>query len=160
MKVRIPVAGTALSARLTVLCWGALTLVALVAVPACSASGSSTPNVPTFSPSVTISGTVTSTATAPASGGATSPDSGSTTTPGTPGVTSGSPGTQTAIPAATTTVTVTSTATASQIPTAAPVAGGGGTAGLQDGALFGLGAAAILIGAGSLAYRRWLSRHR
>ena len=40
----------------------------------------------------------------------------------------------------------------------APETGGGGTAGLQDGLLFGLGGAAILAGAGSLAYRRRLSR--
>ena len=57
MKVRTTIAGTALRARLTALCWGALTLLAPVAVSACSGS-SSTPTVPTFTPSVTISGTV------------------------------------------------------------------------------------------------------
>jgi hypothetical protein len=43
-------------------------------------------------------------------------------------------------------------------PTAAPETGGGGTAGLQDGVLFGLGGAAVLAGFGSLAYRRRLAR--
>ena len=43
-------------------------------------------------------------------------------------------------------------------PTSAPETGGGGTAGLQDGLLFGAGGAAILAGLGSLAYRRRLRR--
>jgi hypothetical protein len=44
-------------------------------------------------------------------------------------------------------------------PTAAPETGGGGTAGLQDGFLFGAGGAAILVGLASLAYRRRLARN-
>jgi hypothetical protein len=43
-------------------------------------------------------------------------------------------------------------------PTAAPETGGGGTAGLQDGVLFGVGGVAVLAGLGSLAYRRRLAR--
>ncbi len=43
-------------------------------------------------------------------------------------------------------------------PTAAPETGGGGTAGLQDSLLFGTGAAAVLVGFGTLAYRRRLAR--
>src|SRR6202012_6115912 len=43
-------------------------------------------------------------------------------------------------------------------PTAAPETGGGGTAGLQDGLLFGIGGAAVLLRIGSLAYRRRLAR--
>ena len=43
-------------------------------------------------------------------------------------------------------------------PTAAPETGGGGTAGLQDGLLFGIGGAAVLAGLGTLAYRRRLAR--
>ena len=81
-----------------------------------------------------------------------------TTSSGTPGVTS----TATVTPVATVTQTVTvpaATAT-SFVPTAAPVTGGGGTAGLQDGLLFVLGAAAILAGAGSILYRRRFTRHR
>lgn len=147
MKVRITIRGTALGTRLTALCWGALTLVALVTVSACSGSSTSSPGVPTFSPSVTISPTVTSTVTAPTTGGTT------------PGVTSDAPATHTATAIATATVTVTAPPV-SQVPTAAPITGGGGTAGPQDVILFGLGVAAILAGAGSLAYRRWLSRGR
>ncbi len=154
MKVRTTIAGTAFRARLTAVCWGALTLLAPVAVSACSGS-TSTPTVPTFTPSVTISGTVT----APASGAST-PASGATsshtTAPATPGVTS------TATPIATVTETVTAPATSSTsyVPTVAPVTGGGGTAGLQDGLLFVLGAAAILAGAGSIIYRWRLTRRR
>ena len=159
MKVRTTFAGAALRARLTALCWGALTLLAPVAVSACSGSSTS-PTIPTFTPSVTT-GTATGSDTAPASGGNTTPSSGSTTTSGTPGVPSSS-ATHTATPAATVTETVTAPATSStsEIPTAAPVTGGGGAAGLQDGLLFGLGAAAILAGAGSIVYRRRLTRHR
>jgi hypothetical protein len=144
MKVRTTIAGTAFRARLTALCWGALTILAPVAVSACSGS-SSTPTVPSFSPTLT-----TGTATVSASDG--------TTSSGTPGVTS----TATVTPVATVTQTVTvpaATAT-SFVPTAAPVTGGGGTAGLQDGLLFVLGAAAILAGAGSILYRRRFTRHR
>jgi hypothetical protein len=151
MKVRITSPGTALGPRLTALCWGALTLVALVTVSACSGSSTSSPGVPTFSPSVTISPNVRSTVTAP--------DTDGTTSPGTPGVTTTAPATHTATAIATATVTVTAPPV-SQVPTAAPVTGGGGTAGPQDVILFGLGVAAILAGAGSLAYRRWLSRGR
>jgi hypothetical protein len=61
-------------------------------------------------------------------------------------------------PAATVTETV--TVPASSIPPAAPVTGGGGTAGFQDTLLLALGAAAILAGAGGLTYRRWLGRGR
>jgi hypothetical protein len=43
-------------------------------------------------------------------------------------------------------------------PTAAPETGGGGTAGLQDGMLLGLGGLAIASGLGTLAYRRRLRR--
>jgi len=153
MKARTTTAGAARRARLTALSWGALTLLAPVAVSACSAS-SSTSTVPTFSPSVTISGTIT----APASGGDTTPSGALTSASGTPAVTS-SP---TVAPIATVTETVTApdTSSTSFVPTAAPVTGGGGTAGLQDGLLFVLGTAAILAGAGSIVYRRWLTRRR
>ena len=73
MKVRGTTAGTPLSARLTALCWGALTLLALVAVSACT-SGSSTAPPTVFSPSVT---TGTASVTTSASSAVTSP-SGST----------------------------------------------------------------------------------
>lgn len=52
------------------------------------------------------------------------------------------------------------TPSASPFPSAAPATGGGGTAGLQDALLLGLGVAALLAGGGSLAYRRRLTRKR
>jgi len=152
MKVRTTTAGAARRARLTAVCWGALTLLAPVAVSACSGSAS-TPNVPTFTPSVSI---------APASDG-TTPSSGATTTSthttasGTPGVASA---TVTPIATVTETVTAPATSSTSYVPPAAPVTGGGGTAGLQDGLLYVLGVAAILAGAGSIVYRRRLTRRR
>ena len=151
MKVRMTLAGTSLGARLTALCWGALTLLAPLAVSACTSGASSTPTVPTFSATVTGPATGSS---VPASS-ATSPGSGSTTSPGS-ATTTPAPHTATA----TATVTVTPTPTSSRIPSAAPVTGGGGTAGLQDGLLFGVGVAAILLGAGSIVYRRRLTRDR
>jgi hypothetical protein len=152
MKVRTTRAGTALGARLTAICWGALVLLALATVSACSGGSSSTPNVPSPPTSVTSPGT------APASDGNT-PSSG-TTTSGTPGVTSSTPAPTQATPTVTETVTAPATATTTVTPNAAPVTGGGGTAGLQDGLLFALGAALILAGVGSIVYRRRLTKDR
>jgi len=148
MKVRGTIAGTPLSAKLTALCWGVLTLLVPLAVSACTSSTSTTtPTV--FSPSVTT-GTA---GTTPASSG-TTPSDGSTTETGTPGVTTTPP------PTAEVTVTQTVTVPPSTIPPSAPVTGGGGTAGFQDTLVLVLGLAAILVGAGGLAYRRWLGRGR
>jgi len=44
------------------------------------------------------------------------------------------------------------------VPVGPPSTGGGGTAGLQDVLLFGIGGAAVLAGLGSFAYRRKLTR--
>ena len=49
---------------------------------------------------------------------------------------------------------------ASPVPVGAPSTGGGGTAGVEDILLFGLGGVALLAGAGSLAYRRRTLRDR
>ena len=49
---------------------------------------------------------------------------------------------------------------ASPVPVGAPSTGGGGTAGVEDLLLFGLGGAALLAGAGTLAYRRRTLRDR
>ena len=138
MKVRTTIAGTAFRAKLTALCWGALTILAPVALSACSGS-TSTPTVSSFSPTV---------ATLPASDG--------TTSSNTPGVTT--PATVTPVATVTQTVTVPAATATSFVPTAAPVTGGGGTAGFQDSLLLAVGAAAILAGAGGLIYRRWLGR--
>jgi hypothetical protein len=45
-------------------------------------------------------------------------------------------------------------------PTAAPPTGGGGTAGFQHGLLLWIGGLAILVGAGSIAYRRRVIKNR
>jgi hypothetical protein len=164
MKVR----GTTLGVKLTALCGGALTLLASVGLAACTSSPSTTtPSV--FSPSVTVSGSVT----VSASAGNTSPPGTPHTTPG---VSTSSPITETPQPThtvthtatATPTATVTSTATpiatvtttATPVPTAAPVTGGGGTAGFQDTLLLVAGLAAIVAGAGSIFYRRRITRGR
>jgi hypothetical protein len=142
MKVRGTIAGTPLRAKLTALCWGALTLLVPVAVSACTSSTSTTP--PTIiSPTVPSGGA--SFASTPSS---TTHATGDTSTPSAP-----------ASPAvAQVTVTQTITVSPDAIPPAAPVTGGGGTAGFQDSLLLALGAAAILAGAGGLIYRRWLGR--
>jgi hypothetical protein len=64
--------------------------------------------------------------------------------------------TRTTTATATPTPTITRTVTA--YPTAAPVTGGGGTAGFQGGLLLVVGIAAILAGAVGIAYRRRLRR--
>lgn len=154
MKVRGTIAGRPIGARLTALGWAALILFAPAAVSACtSGSATSTPSV--FTPSVTTSGSTT----VPASSGNT-PSPGTGTDSGTPGVTTTATSTVTAPAPQTATATVTETVTAGQVPSAAPVTGGGGTAGFQDTLLLALGAAAILAGVGGIAYRRRLSRHR
>jgi carbohydrate-binding DOMON domain-containing protein len=158
MKVRTTIAA-ALRARLAVIGYGALTLLALVAISACT-SGSSTPPV-----TLSASGSPTSTSTAspPAT---TTPTTTATATPTTT-ATATPTTTATATPTATPTPTPTVTRTVVRTPTptpsypsAAPVTGGGGTAGFQDGLLFALGAAAVVVGLGGIAYRRRLTRGR
>jgi hypothetical protein len=126
MKVRTTIAGAGLSAMLSVLGCGAMTIFVSATVSACSGS-TSTPEA-----------------------GGTSFSSEATTSPN-PGVTTE---TVTAHPA-----TATSNPTASPV-TAAPATGGGGTAGTEDGPLFVVGGVAVLAGAGSLAYRRKVTRNR
>jgi cytoskeletal protein RodZ len=145
MKVRTTIAA-ALRARLAVIGYGALTLFALVAISACTSTTS--PPV-TLSPSTSGSPTSSSTA-----------SSSATTTP-TPTATTTVTPTATPTPTVTQTVVHTQTPTAApSTPVAAPQTGGGGTAGFQDGLLFALGAAAIVLGAGTLAFRRLLTRGR
>jgi cytoskeletal protein RodZ len=148
MKVRTTIAA-ALRARLAVIGYGALTLFALVAISACTS---------TTSPPVTLS---------PSSSGSTSSSTASSSATTTPTATPTATPTPTATSTATPTPTVTRTVVHTQTPTpaastpvAAPQTGGGGTAGFQDGLLFALGAAAIVLGAGTLAFRRMLTRGR
>jgi hypothetical protein len=69
------------------------------------------------------------------------------TTPPTPSIVTSTPTDATPTPTPTST-----------LPTAAPATGGGGTAGLEDVPLFLFGGAAVLVGAGTLAYRRKIIR--
>jgi hypothetical protein len=150
MKVR----GTTLRGKLTVLCWGGLTLLAPMTLAACT-SGSSTTAPTVFSPSVTVSGSVTVTASASAGNSGTTPSDGNSQT------SAAKPHpTHTVTETATATVTSTPTATVTSTPTAAPVTGGGGTAGFQGTLLLVAGVAAIVAGAGSIFYRRRLNRGR
>jgi hypothetical protein len=156
MKVR----GTTLRGKLTVLCWGGLTLLAPMTLAACT-SGSSTTAPTIFSPSVTVSGSVTVTASASAGNSGTSPSDGSSrTSTATPHATHTVTQTATVTSTPTATVTSTPTATVTVTPTAAPVTGGGGTAGFQDTLLLVAGVAAIVAGAGSIFYRRRVNRGR
>ncbi len=157
MKVRTTIAGTLLSARLTAAGLGALTVLGSVALSACSgSSGTTTPAI--FSPSVTGSATAGATASNTASSGATSSADASPSVPDTASPTVTASGTKAA--SAKPSPSPTPRRSATSYPTAAPPTGGGGTAGVQDVLLFGLGGAAILVGAGSVVYRRKLTRGR
>jgi hypothetical protein len=137
MKVRSAIARTAPRTRRTAIGWAFLAVLVFAAVSACtSASGSPTTFVP--------------------SGGSGSPGVASNANETTTETTTSSP---TATPTITVTVTAPPTYI-SPVPTAAPVTGGGGTAGLQDGALFLIGGAAIVVGGGSIFYRRKLNKDR
>jgi carbohydrate-binding DOMON domain-containing protein len=151
MKVRTAIGGTARRARLTAAGCGTLALLGIVTLSACTSSPSSPPVASyTITSSQTASAGVTSTSIATSTSTQTVTPTQTTTT--------------TVTPTQTTTATVTPTATVSPspspIPTQAPVTGGGGTAGFQDGVLLAVGAAAIVAGAGSIAYRRRLTRKR
>ena len=93
-------------------------------------------------------------------GGAASGATGSSGGSGSAGSSTGATATGGATGGATHSPTPNSAASPTPNLTGAPGAGGGGTAGLQDIMLFGLGGAAILAGAGSIAYRRRLTRGR
>lgn len=149
MKVRTTIAGAAPRVRLTVAGWGALAILASAAVAGCtSASSSSTPSG-TSSPSVTASDG--------GSAGTDSPSSGASggTSPSTLPTFTASPTTSPSV-----TYSPPTTESPTAYPTIAPATGGGGTAGFQDALLLGVGAAAIVAGAGSIVYRRRLTRHR
>jgi len=147
MRALTLIAWTARRVRLTAVGWGLTTVLACVALSACT---SGTPPVTVLSPTVSgsVSPTVSSTASADASATATE----SPTPSATP--------TQSLTPSPTPSYTPSPTPSYTPYPTAAPVTGGGGTAGFQDAGLAVLGGAAIAAGLGSIAYRRRLTRHR
>jgi hypothetical protein len=141
---------------------GALLLA--VTVAACTGGSSSTP---VFTPTPQTGGGHVSTTQAPTrtpspSGGQVSPTRNAPTKKPTPPPThtvTAPPSTRYTTPPPTPHPTRTITSiTPTPYPTAAPQTGGGGTAGLQDGLLFGVGGAAVLAGLGSLAFRRRLRR--
>ena len=145
MRARTAIVWTAHRVRLTAVGWGLTTVFACVAVSACtSASGSAGTSVLSPSPSGSVTVLVS-----PSDG--TTPTLTPTPTP-TPTVT--------VSPSPSVSVSVSPSPYYTTYPTAAPVTGGGGTAGFQDAGLVVLGGVAILAGAGSIVYRRRKTRNR
>jgi hypothetical protein len=147
MKVRTTIAGAGLSARLAVIGCGTMTILASAAVSACSGSTPPTSFSPaeSTSPTPTVSSSTASESASVSASPSASPSVSPSVTP---------TETHTALASAT------PSPSASPLPTAAPATGGGGTAGFQDTLLFTLGGAAVLAGAGSIAYRRKVIRNR
>jgi hypothetical protein len=139
MKTPTAVAWAAHWVRLTAVGWGLTSVLACVAVSACTSGSGSGTSV--FTPSASISVSVSI-----------SPGDGTSTATGSP--------TTTVTPTPTPTPTPIPTQTVTVYPTAAPITGGGGTAGFQDAGLAILGGAAIVAGAGSIIYRRRMTRKR
>lgn len=149
MRRRTTIAGTAPGPGLTVICAAVLAVLASLVLSACTSGPSSSPPPVTLTPTIT-GGTATATVTASS---AASNATATVTAPASAAATITVTQTATASPAPTTTIT-------QQVPSGAPITGGGGTAGLQDGLLFALGGAAVLAGIAAIAYRRRLTRNR
>jgi ABC-type Fe3+-hydroxamate transport system substrate-binding protein len=144
MRARTAIEWTAHRVRRTAVGWGLTSVLACVAVSACtSASGTTTVLSPSASGTVTV---------------LVSPSDG-TPTP-TPTPTPTTIVTVTPSPSPSVIVSVSPSPYYTTYPTAAPVTGGGGTAGFQDAGLVVLGGVAILAGAGSIVYRRRKTRNR
>jgi hypothetical protein len=174
MKMCLTKPGAAQDAWLIAGRWAAGAVLLAVTVAACT-GGSSSSVPPVFTPSVSgqsSPATHPATRTPSPGGGSTSTRTGGAGTPSTAHA-SASDASHTPAPASTTRPATTSPTSAPSaaassapvthsstptFPTAAPETGGGGTAGLQDGLVFGIGGAAVLFGIGSLAYRRRLAR--
>lgn len=168
MKVRKTGLGTAGGAKLTAVSCATLTVLVSATVSACTGAPSTThpaiftPSSPTASAhpgsgATKTPETPTASHTHSASASASGHPSAATTSP------TKQPTTTPASPAAPTThppTTYPPTAPATSYPAAAPSTGGGGTAGLQDTLLFGIGGGAMLAGFGSLAYRRRVNRRK
>jgi hypothetical protein len=163
MRARTAIAWTAHLARLTA-AGGFVTVLACVALSACTSSGSPSASVTVLTPSVSGTATVsvpasgTATVSVPASGTA---SSGSLATSSATVSPSPSPSVSVSVSVSPSPVPSPSPSpSSSPFPTEAPVTGGGGTAGFQDAGLAVLGAAAIVAGLGSIAYRRRVTRRR
>jgi hypothetical protein len=150
MKMRTRIAGTGLSAMLTIIGCGAMTILVSASVSACTGrSGPVSAGSSSFSPGESTSPRPPESSSGTATGSA-SPKAGSES----PAAGSGSPGgSSSASPAQ-------AAKPNTNQPPAAPATGGGGTSGLRDPLLFVLGGAAVLAGAGSIAYRRKVTRNR
>jgi hypothetical protein len=144
MKLCTTTAGTGLGALLRVIGCGAVTVFASAAISACTST-------PTSSASSTDTAGATQTTSAPVSLPA---NENSTPSNETPTQTNQTP-TQT-----NQTPTQTPAAAPTSTPTVAPATGGGGTAGIQDATLFIIGGAAVVAGAGGIAYHRRATRNR
>jgi hypothetical protein len=146
MKARTATAWTAHRVRLTAVGWGFATVLACVALSACTSS--STPPA-VFTPAVT--GTPSPSASA---SGSPSPSASASPSP------SPSPSDTTSPSPEPSASPIPSPVYTTVYPTVAPVTGGGGTAGFQDAGLAVLGGTAIAAGLGSIAYRRRMTRNR
>jgi hypothetical protein len=158
MRARTGIAGTAHRVRLTAVVWGLTTILAFVALSACTSSGTSTGtgSTPPSSPLTVLSphattpsgGTSSSASSESASSQSASSQSASSST--------SAPASQSPSP----TESQSPSPSPSPIPSEAPVTGGGGTAGFQDAWLAVLGGAAIVAGLASIAYRYRMTRRR
>jgi hypothetical protein len=155
MRARTAIAGTSHRVRLTVVGWGLTTMLACVALSACTSSPSTSP-VTILSPTVSDGVTVSVTVTATGVGGNVAATSASAST----SVSVSSSPSPSASPSPSPSASPSPSPSFSPIPTAAPVTGGGGTAGFQNAGLAVLGGAAIVAGLGSIAYRRRMTKRR
>ena len=141
MKLRTTMAGTGPGALLRVIGCGAMAVFASAAISACTGSTPSSAASSASSLAAGSSPTPNSTINFSANAGTTpaSTAEASPTASASPSPAAVAPTTQTNI---------------------APATGGGGTAGLQDATLFIIGGAAVLAGAGGIAYHRRATRSR
>lgn len=141
MKLRTTIAGTGPGALLRVIGCGAMAVFASAAISACTGSTPSSAASSASSLAAGSSPTPNSTINFSANAGTTpaSTAEASPTATASPSPAAVAPTTQTNI---------------------APATGGGGTAGLQDATLFIIGGAAVLAGAGGIAYHRRATRSR
>ncbi len=161
MRARTAIAWTSHRVRRTAVGWGLTTMLACVALSACTSSPASTPPPSTFIPSAGASvhrdrhRQRRHRATASASEREHERERPRASTSVS---TSVSPSASRA--RARSLASPSPSPSPSPVPDGAPVTGGGGTAGFQDAGLAVLGGAAIVAGLGGIAYRRRITKHR